>query len=97
MKLFSSLVCSLAGTLQLRTVNAGWEEVESVLAKMESVTRQLRDELESAYASRCDPDTIKGCAKTNYHDCASKFPDPICGLVNDNKDPSQTVCQCGCE
>lgn len=60
-------------------------------------TRQIRDELESAYASRCDPDTIKGCAKTNFHDCASKFPDPTCGLVNDNKDPSQSVCQCGCE
>jgi hypothetical protein len=94
---FSLLIISLAATLQFRAAIAGsWEEVESVLEKMESVARGLRDELEEAYAARCDAATLESCAKSNYHDCASMFPNPQCGLKFDDKNP-HSLCQCGRE
>jgi hypothetical protein len=93
---FSLLIISSATTLQFRAAIAGWEEVESMLEKMESVARGLRDELEKAYSARCDVATLTECAKSNYHDCASMFPNPQCGLTFDDKNP-HSLCQCGRE
>ena len=83
-----------AAAVQL--VNAGSEEAESVLEKMESVARGLRDELEKAYAARCDAATLMECEHQNYNDCSSRFPLLQCGLKFDDKSPP-SECSCGSE
>ena len=88
-----SLILSAAAT---QVANAGTEEAESVLAKMESIARGLRDDLEIAHSARCDPVILTECASQNYNDCSSKFPQPQCGLEFDEKSPP-SECSCGSE
>jgi len=49
------------------------DEVEAILKRMESEVLDFRDELERAYSSRCDTNTLAECAKSNLNDCTSSF------------------------
>jgi hypothetical protein len=80
----------------MQAANAGSDEAESVLAKMESIARGVRDDLEIAHSARCDPVILTECASQNYNDCSSKFPQPQCGLEFDEKSPP-SECSCGSE
>ena len=89
---FSLILSAVA----MQAANAGLEEAESVLAKMESIARGVRDDLEIAHSARCDPVILTECASQNYNDCSSKFPQPQCGLEFDEKSPP-SECSCGSE
>ena len=49
------------------------DEVESILKRMSTEVLDFRDELERAYSSRCDTNTLTECTKSNYNDCTSSF------------------------
>lgn len=53
-------------------------EVKFVLQRMESDVRDLRDEMERVYSSRCDTATLTQCSRSNYNDCSSTFPNQQC-------------------
>jgi len=64
------------------------QQVTAILTRMEADCLAFRDEIEAAYLQRCD--TLDQCARGNYNDCASAFPNQIC------MDPSELVIQqCG--
>ena len=49
------------------------DEVEAILKRMSNEVLDFRDELERAYSSRCDTNTLTECAKSNFNDCTSSF------------------------
>ena len=66
------------------------QQVKTILTQMEADCLAFRDEIEAAYSQRCSTDTLNQCARGNYNDCASTFPNQIC------MDPSELVIQqCG--
>jgi len=66
------------------------QQVKGILERMNSDVLAFRDEIEAAYSQRCSTDTLNQCARGNYNDCTSAFPNQIC------MDPSELVMQqCG--
>jgi len=66
------------------------QQVKTILTRMEADCLAFRDEIEAAYSQRCSTDTLNQCARGNYNDCTSTFPNQIC------MDPSELVIQqCG--
>ena len=66
------------------------QEVKAILERMGSDVLAFRDEIEAAYSQRCSTDTLNQCARGNYNDCSSTFPNQVC------MDPSELVMQqCG--
>lgn len=91
--IFSIILSAAAMQLAI----AGSEEAESILKKMESIARGLRDELESAYTARCETETLTECRRQNFNDCSSMFPDPVCRLNYWKAQIPPPACECGSE
>lgn len=53
-------------------------EVESILNRMVSDALLFRDEIIRAYRLRCETETLTECARNNYNDCSSTFPNQQC-------------------
>lgn len=85
--------------LALRTVvaTATMDEsaVVSTLRQIEINALLVRDEVESAYSSRCDPDTLNQCEGQNWNACSLTFTSPYC--VNPSDHGYSSNCSCGCE
>jgi Mg-chelatase subunit ChlD len=54
------------------------DEVKLILQSMEEDVLRFRDEIERAYGSRCESDTLNQCARNNYNDCSSVYPNQEC-------------------
>ncbi|KAL7477220.1 hypothetical protein ACHAW6_003033 [Cyclotella cf. meneghiniana] len=53
-------------------------KVESILKSMEYSVLAFRDHIERVYKSRCEPETLAECSKSNYNDCSTAYPNPQC-------------------
>ena len=56
---------------------AGENELNQVIAKLESDVIELAKEVESVYLTRCTS-ALQGCSESNYDSCLSNFSNPIC-------------------
>jgi hypothetical protein len=54
------------------------EAAESILRDMEIAVLAFRDHIESVFSSRCDSETLARCAKSNYNECSSTYPNSQC-------------------
>jgi len=49
------------------------DEVKFILKRMETEVLDFRNELERAYSSRCETNTLTECTRSNFNDCTSTF------------------------
>lgn len=53
-------------------------QVQAIFEQMEADVLAFRDEMERVYAARCDTATLTECARGNYNDCSSTYPNQMC-------------------
>ena len=73
---------SLAAAASLPAAGAASPEkeyqVQAIFEQMEADVLAFRDEMERVYAARCDTATLTECARGNYNDCSSTYPNQVC-------------------
>mmetsp|Transcript_1326 Transcript_1326/g.2174 ORF Transcript_1326/g.2174 Transcript_1326/m.2174 type:complete len:678 (+) Transcript_1326:203-2236(+) len=69
MKKCAKLILILSAVLHI--ARAGEEELEALIFRLNSDVIELRNEVESSIATRCD--SIRGCLKSSYDECQSAY------------------------
>ena len=70
------LLCT--AVLTALCVEAGESELNAMLSKIEDDVLEFATEMEALYNERCSVKTRDECAKSNYEECSTLFPDQTC-------------------
>lgn len=80
----------LTQLLTLPSIHADEEEFNYLIDQTKGDVIELRDEIISLYKNRCNFTNLETCVKSNYNDCNSIFPNPICKTA-----PDFNIANCG--